>query len=340
VVCDLQLENEKRKGKEMKKIAKSLFTSLLVLAAVLCSGTAAAQTYPVKPLRLIIPFPPGGSNDIVGRLIATKLTERLGKQVVADNRGGAGGVIGTEVAAKSEPDGHTLLIISSAYAINPSLYKLPYDPTKAFTPVAKLGTGPNVLTVHPSVPVKSVKELIALAKEKPGKLNFAAAGVGSFQHLGTELFRMLAGIDVAIVQFKGGGPAMIDVIGGHTDAALGSLIQFMPHIKSGKLKALGTGGAKRSVVLPDVPTIAEAGVSGYAANNWWGILAPAGTPPSIVNRLHKELLVILSSAETQKRFLDQGAEVDEMGPAEFGPFIAAETAKWARVVKEAGIKVE
>jgi len=324
----------------MKNKVKGLFAIVMIFAVALSSGIVAGQIYPSKPVRLIIPFPPGGSNDIVGRFIASKLTERLGKQVVADNRGGAGGVIGTELAAKSEPDGHTLLIISSAYAINASLYKLPYDPAKAFTPVAKLGTGPNVLTVHPSVPVKSVKELIALAKQQPGKLNFAAAGVGSFQHLGTELFRILAGIDIAIVQFKGGGPAMIDVIGGHTQATLGSLIQFMPHIKSGKLKALGTGGSKRSVVLPDVPTIAEAGVSGYEANNWWGILAPAGTPPSIVNRLHRELSVILSSAETQKRFLDQGAEVDELGPAEFSPFIAAETAKWARVVKEGNIKAE
>ena len=324
----------------MKEIAKSLFTILVAVAVALCSGAAVGQTYPSKPLRLIIPFPPGGSNDIVGRLIASKLTERLGQQVNADNRGGAGGVIGTEAAAKSEPDGHTLLLVSSAFAINTSLYKLPYDPAKAFTPVAKLGTGPNVLIVHPSVPVNSVKGLITLAKEKPGTLNFAAAGVGSFQHLGTELFKMLAGIDVVIVQFKGGGPAMIDVIGGHTHASLGSLIQFMPHIKSGKLKALGTGGSKRSVVVPDVPTIAEAGVPGYEANNWWGIVAPAGTPPSIVNRLHKELSVILSSAETQKRFLDQGAEVDELGPAEFGPFIAAETAKWARVVREGNIKAE
>ncbi len=324
----------------MKKIAKGVFTVPLVLAVALCSGMAAAQSYPAKPVRLIIPFPPGGSNDIVGRLIATKLTERLGKQVIADNRGGAGGVIGTEAAAKSEPDGHTLVIISSAYAFNTWLYKLPYDPVKGFTPVAKLATGPNVLAVHPSVPVNSVKELVALAKQQPGKLNFAAAGAGSFQHLGTELFKMTASVDIAIVQFKGGGPAMIDVIGGHTQATLGSLIQFMPHIKSGKVKALGTGGAKRSVVLPDVPTIAEAGVPGYEANNWWGILAPAGTPPAIVRRVHKELTEILGLAEIQKRFLDQGAEVDALGPAEFGPFIAAETAKWGRVVREGNIKLK
>ena len=323
---------------EMKD--KSLFAMILVCAVVLCSAMAGAQSYPTKTVRLIIPFPPGGSNDIVGRFIATKLTERLGKQVVADNRGGAGGVIGTEAAAKSEPDGYTLLIISSAYAINTSLYKLPYDPVKAFTPIAKLGTGPNVFAVYPGVPVNSVKEFIALAKEKPGQLNFAAAGVGSFQHLGSELFKSMTGVNVGIVQFKGGGPAMIDVIGGHTEAALGSLIQFMPHIKSGKVKALGTGGAKRSVSLPDVPTIAEAGVPGYEANNWWGVLAPAGTPRPIVDRLYKEISAILSSAETQKVFGDQGAEVDKMAPAEFGPYIVAETAKWGKVIKEANIKAE
>jgi tripartite-type tricarboxylate transporter receptor subunit TctC len=319
---------------------KSLSAMMLVCTLAVCSGMAAAQSYPSKPVRLIIPFPPGGSNDIVGRFIATKLTERLGKQVVADNRGGAGGIIGTEAAAKSAPDGHTLLIVSSAYAINTSLQKLPYDPAKAFTPVAKLGTGPSALTVFPGIGVNSVKELIALAKEKPGQLNFAASGVGTFQHLGTELFRMLAGIDIGIVQFKGGGPAMIDVIGGHTHATIGSLIQSMPHIKSGKLKALATGGAKRSVSLPDVPTIAEAGVRGYEANNWWGIVAPAGTPSSIIDMLHKELTVILGSAETQNLFLDQGAEIDKLGPAEFGTYIAAETAKWARVIKEGNIKAE
>ena len=324
----------------MKYKVKSLAAMMLVSVVALGSGIAAAQTYPSKAVRLIIPFPPGGSNDIVGRFIATKLTERLGKQVVADNRGGAGGVIGTEAAAKSDPDGHTLLVISSAYAINTSLYNLPYDPAKAFAPVAKLGTGPNVFAVHPGVPVKSVKEFIALAKGKPGQLNFASAGIGSFQHLGSELFKSLTGVDVGIIQFKGGGPAMIDVIGGHTHAALGSLIQFMPHIKSGKVKALGTGGAKRSVTLPDVPTIAEAGVAGYEANNWWGILAPAGTPRPIIDRLNKEISAILSSPETQKVFGDQGAEVDKLGPAEFGPYIVAETAKWGKVIKEANIKAE
>lgn len=313
---------------------------VLAFTWTLGAGLAPAQTYPSKPVRLIIPFPPGGSNDIVGRLIATQLTERLGKQVVVDNRGGAGGVLGSDIAAKSPPDGHTLLIVSAAYAFNPSLYKLPFDPAKAFVPVAKLATGPNALAVYPGLPVNSVKDLIALAKEKPGKLLYAAAGVGSFQHMGSELFRIQAGINLVGVQFKGGGPAMIDVMGGHTQICIGSLIQILPHHRSGKLKVLGTGGSKRSAALPDVPTIAEAGVAGYEANNWWGILAPAGTPPAIVDRLHKELSVILTSAETQKQFTTQGAEVDEVGPAEFGRYIASETAKWARVVKEAGIKAE
>ncbi len=310
------------------------------LGLVLATTAAAADVYPSKPVRLVIPFPPGGSNDIVGRTIGAQLAERLGKQVIVDNRGGAGGVLGTEVAAKSPPDGYTLLLISSAYAINPSLYKLPYDPAKAIVPVAILATGPNALCVYPGLPIKSAKELIALAKEKPGQLNYAAAGVGSFQHLGSELFRIMAGVDIVGVQFKGGGPAMIDVVGGHTQVLIGSLIQALPHIRSGKLRVLGVGGSKRSPVLPEVPTIAESGVPGYEANNWWGIAAPAGTPPAIVERLHKELSGILASAETQKRFLDEGAEVVHMSPAEFGAFIAAETTKWTRVVKEAGIKAE
>ncbi len=316
------------------------FAIALVAMTSLFAIPSVAQTYPSKPVRLIIPFPPGGSNDIVGRMIAMQLTERLGTQVVVDNRGGAGGLIGTEIAAKSQPDGHTLLIISIAYAFNPSLYKLSFDPVKAFAPVTILGTGPNVLAVFPGLPAQSVKELIALAKQKPGQLNYAAAGVGTFQHLSSELFRIMAGVNIVTVQFKGGGPATIDVIAGHTQISMGSLIQTLPFIRSGRLRALGTGGSKRTAILPDVPTIAEAGVPGYEANNWWGILAPAGTPRAIIDRLHEEVSVILRSTETQKRFSSEGAETVRMAPAEFGKFIAAETVKWARVVKEAGIRAE
>jgi tripartite-type tricarboxylate transporter receptor subunit TctC len=317
----------------------SLALAMLV-ALALGPALALAQSYPAKPVRLIVPFPPGGSNDIVGRLVAAQLSERLGKQVIVDNRAGAGGVLGTETAAKSAPDGYTLLLVSAAHAINASLYKLPYDHEKAFVPIAKLGGGPNALTVHPSVPVNSVKELIALAKQKPGQLIISSAGVGSFQHLGSELFKSLTGIDVMIVQFKGGGPAMIDAIGGHSHISLGSLIQLLPHIRSGKLKALGTGGSKRSAILPDVPTIAEAGVPGYEATNWWGLLAPAGTPKAIVERLDREVAAVLTSSEVQKRFLSEGAEVDHVGQAEFGKYVTAETAKWARIIKAADIKPE
>ena len=313
---------------------------LLAAAAPNAFAQAGTQAYPSKPVRMIIPFPPGGSNDIVGRLIAAQLTERLGTQVVVDNRGGAGGIIGTEIAAKAQPDGHTLLIISIAYAFNPSLYKqLSFDPATSFAPVAMLGTGPNVLAVYPSLAAGSVKELIAVARQKPGQLNYAAAGVGTFQHLSSELFKVMAGVNIVAVQFKGGGPATIDVIAGHTQVSMGSLIQTLPFIRSGRLKALGTGGSKRTAILPDVPTIAE-GLPGYEANNWWGLLAPAGTPPAIVNRLHKELATILSAAETQKRFSAEGAEPLQMTPVEFGKFIAAETVKWARVVKQAGIRAE
>jgi tripartite-type tricarboxylate transporter receptor subunit TctC len=241
----------RRKEKIMPSITSAqsrIFGILLTLLAAItvfeATSVFAADVYPSKPVRLIIPFPPGGSNDIVGRLIAAKLSERLGKQVVVDNRGGAGGVLGSEMAAKAEPDGYTLLIASAAYGFNPALYKLPFDPLKAFTPIAKLGSGPNSLTVHPGVPAKTVKELIALAKQKPGQLINSCAGVGSFQHMGTELFKIMAGIDFKIVQFKGGGPAMIDQLGGHSQFSLGSLIQTLPHIQSGKFRILGTGGSK------------------------------------------------------------------------------------------------
>src|SRR6266496_819337 len=224
---------------------------------------AAAQDYPTKPVRLIIPFPPGGSNDVVGRLFATHLSERLGKQVVVDNRGaGAGGIVGTEIVANSPHDGYTIGIISLAHAVNPWLYKLPYDPIKDFAPIGVMGSGPNVVVVHPSLPVNSIKELVALAKKEPGELQYASAGIGSFQHLGGELFKLEAGVDILHVPFKGGGPAMIDVVGGHTKVMFSSLVQTTPHIKTGKLRALGVGGATRNPVLPDIPTVAEAGVPG------------------------------------------------------------------------------
>jgi tripartite-type tricarboxylate transporter receptor subunit TctC len=290
---------------------------------------------------MIIPFPPGGSNDIVGRMVAAQLGDRLGQQVIVDNRGGAGGTIGTAMAAKAPPDGYTLLLVSVAYAFNPALYKeLSYDPATAFAPVGMLGTGPVVLTVNPNLPVHSVQELVALAKQKPGELRYASAGVGSLQHLAAELFRLQAGIDILHIPYRGGGPATLDVVAGHAEISIGSLIQNLPHIRNGGLRALGTSGTKRSPALPDVPTVIEAGVPGYEASNWWGLLAPAGTPEPVIERVNRELAAILDTPQARERFETEGAEPETMAPAEFGKFVQAETAKWAKVVKDAGIKAD
>ncbi len=315
---------------------RAMLAACLVIAG---TGFAMAQEYPARPVRLIIPFPPGGSNDVVGRLIATKLGERLGKQVVVDNRSGAGGVIGTEIAAKSPPDGYTLLVISMAHAVNPWLYKLGYDPIKDFAPVGLLAKGANVLVVHPSLPVHSVAELIALAKKEPGDLQYASAGIGSFQHLGAELFKLMAGVDILHVPFKGGGPALVDVVGGHAKVMFSSMVQTVPHIHSGKLRALGTGGLQRAAVLPDVPAIAET-VPNYEAVNWWGMVAPVGTPQAIIDKLNTELEAVQKSPEVQKQFAAEGGEPVPMKPAVFGAFMVSEMDKWGKVVKQGGIKAE
>jgi tripartite-type tricarboxylate transporter receptor subunit TctC len=314
--------------------------ALLALLLAALSGLAFAQSYPSKPVRLIIPFPPGGSNDVVGRAIGQQLGERLGHSVVIDNRGGAGGIIGTNDAAKAAPDGYTLLLISVAFPTSIAFNRLPQDMMKSFDPVAMLGSGPALLVVPATSPAASVGELLTLLRQKPGALNAAAAGIGSFQHMATELFRLQSKTDFVIVQYKGGGPALTDTIAGQVQFNLGSLVQMMPHVRSGKLKALGVSGAKRNAAMPDVPTIAEAGVPGYEVSNWWGILAPAGTPPPVLDRLYKEINVILDSPETRKRFELEGAEVIRMKPAEITAFVAKETEQWTRVVKEAGIKPE
>jgi len=319
--------------------ARSLLVAIAGLLLAL-GAPVAAQDYPSKPVRLIIPFPPGGSNDVVGRMIALQLSDRLGKQVVVDNRGGAGGIIGTEAAANSPHDGYTLLIISIAHAVSPWLYKLQYDPIKSFTPVAILASGPNVLVVNPELPVHSVTELIALAKQKPGELNYASAGIGSFQHLGGELFKLTAGVNMVHVPYKGGGPAMTDVLGGYTKIMFSSLVQTTPFILNGQLRALGTGGVQRNPALPDVPTIAEAGLPGYEATNWWGVVAPAGTPAAIVEKLHNEITAVQNSPQTKAQFAAQGADAVQMTSAEFGTFMEKEMNKWERVVKESGMKAE
>jgi tripartite-type tricarboxylate transporter receptor subunit TctC len=314
--------------------------ALLALLLAALSSLALSQTYPAKPVRLIIPFPPGGSNDVVGRAIGQQLGERLGHSVVIDNRGGAGGIIGTNEAAKAAPDGYTLLLISVAFPTSIAFNRLPQDMMKSFDPVAMLGSGPALLVVPASSPANSVGDLLNLLRQRPGALNAAAAGIGSFQHMATELFRLQSKTDFVIVQYKGGGPALTDTIAGQVQFNLGSLVQMMPHVRSGKLKALGVSGAKRNAAMPDVPTITEAGVPGYEVSNWWGILSPAGTPQPVLDRLYKEINVILDSPETRKRFELEGAEVIRMRPAEITSFVAKETEQWTRVVKEAGIKPE
>jgi len=301
---------------------------------------AHAQAYPAKPVRLIIPFPPGGSNDVVGRVIAAQLGERLGQGVIIDNRGGGGGTIGINAAAKSPADGYTLLFVSVGFPVSIALGQLPQESLQWFVPVAAVGTGPSLLVVPPALPVSSLQELVALAKRKPGELNAAAAGVGSFQHLATELFRLQALIDIVIVQYKGGGPALTDTIAGQVQMNIGSAVQNVPHVRTGKLRALGVGGPHRLAALPDVPTFAEAGLPGAEATNWWGIVAPAGTPAAVLQRLLAEIGAVVDSPETQKRFELEGAGVLHLRSAEFGQHIAAETAKWTGVVKQAGIKAQ
>lgn len=323
----------------MRKVRPMLLAvaSLLAFAA---APAVAQQDYPNRPIRLIIPFPAGGSNDIVGRAIATQMSDRLGKQIIIDNRTGAGGVIGSELASKAAPDGYTILVISIAHTVNPWLYKLPYDPIKAFTPIGIMGTGTNVVTVHPSLPANSLKDLLTMAKEKPGEHSYASAGVGTFQHLGAELFKLEAKVNLLHVPFRGGGPALVDVLGGHNKIMFSSLVQAVPHIKTGRLRALATGGKTRVPALADVPTVSEAGVPGYEALNWWGLLAPAGTPPAIIARLHKALSEAQDAPEIQAQFEKEGAATRKMSSDEFGTFIDSEMKKWERVVKEAGIKAE
>ena len=306
----------------------------------LASGLAHAQAYPSKPVRLIIPFPPGGSNDLIARAVATQLSERLGQSVLVDNRGGGGGTIGINAAAKSPADGYTVLLVSVGWPVSIALKWMPEESQQWFVPVAPIGTGPSLLVVPTSLPVNSVQELIALAKSKPGQLNASAAGPGSFQHLATELFRLQSGINIVIVQYKGGGPALTDTIAGQVQMNIGSAVQNIPHVRSGKLRALGVGGKNRLAALPDVPTFAEAGLPGAEATNWWGIVAPAGTPAQALERLHKDVGAVVESPEMKKRFEVEGAEALRMSPREFGALIAAETTKWTQVVKEAGIKAE
>jgi len=314
--------------------------AFLAAAALPLPEAHAAEAYPTKPVRIIVPFPPGGGSDVFGRMIATSLSERLGQQVIVDNRGGAGGMIGTELAAKSPADGYTVLLVAGSFTIHPSLHTLRYDSVRSFAPVARLVTGPTALVVHPSLPVKTAGDLIGLARRNPGQLIFGTSGIAGTPHMATELFKIMSGIDVLIVHYKGGGPSVVDLLGGHSHSLIASLVQFMPHVKSGKLKILGTGGASRTSMLPNVPTIAESGLPGYESSVWFGLLAPAGTPGDAISRLNRELQAILAREDTKKRFLVDGVEPDYMGPADFAAFMRREMDSWAKVVKQANIRLE
>jgi tripartite-type tricarboxylate transporter receptor subunit TctC len=325
----------------MSKSLKPAFAGMIVAALVLPLFVQAADWAPTKPVRVIVPFPPGGSNDIVGRLVANDMSPLLGQQVVIDNRGGAGGIIGSEIAANALPDGHTLLIASVAFAYNPSIYKsqVRFDPEKSFTPIALIGTGPSALTVTPKLAAKTTKDLIDMAKAKPGSLNYATAGIGSFQHLSTELLKLQAKINIVHIPFKGGGPAMVDVIAGNTQITMGSLLQLVPHIQGNRLRLLAVGSAKRNSAFPNTPTVAET-VPGYEANNWWGILGPARMTPAMVRTLEAVVAKVVNTPDMQKKFDSQGAEVLYMNSVTFAKFMKAETTKWSKVVKDAGIKDE
>ena len=314
---------------------------LAVSLSLAGSAAVAADAYPSRPLRMVVPFAPGGGSDIVGRIIGIKLTEAWGQQVVVDNRPGGNANIGAMVVARAPADGHTLLLGNANFTINPALMKeMPFDPVKDFAPVTLLANVTNMLAVHASLPVKSVKELIAYAKARPGQLNFASPGAGTSSHLGGELFRSMAGIEVVAIHYKGATPAMTDLIGGQVSFTITSMLSVMPHVKSGRLRALGVTTLKRSPAMPDLPTIAESGLPGFEATNWYGVLGTAGTPKPVIERLNKELVRIVASPDVREKFSQQGAEPETNTPAEFERFIKAEIVKWAKVVREAGIKPE
>jgi len=323
------------------KQARALFLAVTLAAAGGAwgaqGGADGAAGYPSRPIRLVVPFPPGGSNDIMARYFAHYLTERLGKQVVVDNRPGADGIIGTELASRGQPDGHTLLIASAAFAVNGATRKINYDPFKSFAWVGRLGYGPSVVSVGPLLKVNTAQELLAHGRANPGKLTMSTSG--GYAQFASELFNHLSGMKMVVVIYKGGFPALMDVMGGQAHVNMGSLVQTLPHMKSGRIKALATSGLKRATAAPDLPTLDEVGVKGYEANNWWAIAAPAGTPRGIVMKLNGEIKRYLEDPATLKRFQADGVEADFRTPAELHKMMPSEMAKWKEVARIANIPI-
>ena len=317
----------------------------LIVVAIVASGShvpASAQSgYPLRPVRIISIFPAGGGNDFFCRIVAQKLTENLKQQVLVENRPGANGIIGTEAVARSAPDGYTIALVPSGHAVNASLYrKLPYDSIKDFTPITLAGTSPLVLAVHPSIPAKNVKELVALARARPGQLRYVSAGVGSSGHLAGALFETMTGTTMIHIPYKGMAPAVSDLIGGQVSMTFGTSLSVVPVVRSARLRALATTGARRSPALPELPTVAEAGVPGYEASLWYGFVGPARMPPEIVQRLNSEIVAVLGMPEVRERLTSQGVDAKSSTADEFVRLLASDFERWARVVQKAGIRAE
>jgi tripartite-type tricarboxylate transporter receptor subunit TctC len=317
-----------------------VFLASALPVAYAAQTSAPAGDFPNKPIRFIVPFPPGGSNDVLSRYLGIKLTDRIGQQVVIDNRAGANGIIGTELASQAPNDGYTMLIVSTSYVMNAAVRKLPYDVEKSFDPVSYIGHAPNCIVVNPNGGFSTLKDLVERAKAKPGTIHYAATGVGGFNHFGGELFKKVAKINMVMVPYKGGGPAMTDVIAGQVPVMFSSVTQVLPHVRNNRLKVLAVGADKRAAPLPDVPTVAESGFPGYDVSVWWGIVVPHGTPAPAQNRLRKELTAILKDPETKKRLVTDAAEPHIMTPAEMRKLVRNDVRKWTEVAKTAGIKIQ
>jgi tripartite-type tricarboxylate transporter receptor subunit TctC len=319
----------------------TLRAASLFFCALVAAGNAPAQTYPARPIRLVVPYPPGGSNDVLSRITAQAMSPGLGQQVIVENRGGAGGMIGADNVAKSAPDGYSIVNVQASFTANAALRtKMAYDPMGDFAYIGMMARGPLLAVVHPSLPVKNVKELIALARAKPGQINYGSTGTGGHNHMATELFAWMAAIKIVHVPYKGVAPALTDLMGGHTQLVMTSLPSALTQVQAGRLKALAVGSEKRSSFMPEMPTISESGVPGYFAEFWWGLAAPSKTPNDIVNRLATELTRALQSPELKQRFAAEGAETSVMTREQFTRFVANEITRWRKVALEARIQPE